>query len=437
MIHLVSETFSPRIHFTAKLLFQELMGTDYELIGWEEASILPESALIVNYTDKPLENSLYIPDSGLLAEKGVRKALPTVEWQNGFPLLFPADNKGPVSFDLLAASFYLASGYAYYQANQFDKHGRYDENQLFIIKNQLHHEPWVHHYTKFLSDCFRQFSSEIFTNPPQPDYEITWDIDNPWAFQHKKPLKQIRGLVKDALKGDFHILRHRWAVLNGNQKDPFDTYALMQELSPPAKTTLFFLLNGKSPFDSAFGHENLQYRSLIKSFVEKGYTTGIHLSYESFQNGALIKEEKAALENIIDKQVIFSRQHFLKVKIPETPQLLERAGIKHDYSICPIHDIGFLFGMAQPFQWFDLTVNEAKDLTLHPTLVMDRSLQRYKGLKPEAALDSMEALKVKTYQAGGKFLILLHNETLSEFREWAGWQKPVSEFIANLAKHDQ
>lgn len=410
------------------------MGTDYDLIAWEEASILPDSSLVINYTDHPLDNALSIPNSGLLAETGIRNATPGIEWRNGFPMLFPIDHDGIVSFDILAACFYLASGYAYYQANQFDEHGRYDEKQLFTFRNQLHLYPWVHHYAEFLSNCFRQFSSEIFTNPPQPDYEITWDIDNPWAFQHKSLIRQVGGGIKDSLKADFRTFRFRWAVLTGQRKDPFDTYELMQALSPPHKTSLFFLLNGVSQFDSAFGYDNSHYQALIQDFLDKGYSIGIHPSYHSYQNGALLEQEKSALENLIKKHVDSSRQHFLKVKLPETLQLLEKAGIRHDYSMCPIQDGGFLFGMAQPFQWFDLSVNEAKELNLHPTLVMDRCLQQYKELEPEAAKQYLEALKDRTFQAGGKFLILLHNETLSDFREWEGWQTPIIEFLANLTK---
>lgn len=434
MIHLVTASFSPRLEYVAQILFEQLLGVDFQLVNWEEATILPASAITLNYTEYPIEGALAIPNCGLLAEDDIREAEPSIDWQDNFPLLFPMSNEGPVKFDLLAAAFYLASGYTYYQVCQKDEHERYKEANLFTFKQGLYHHPWVHHYAFYLADCLKAFSSEIFVNYPQPDFEATWDIDNPWAFQNKSAYRQFLGSLKDGLTLNGQQLKKRFRVLTGQEADPFATYDFIKSHSPTEKTTMFFLVNGNSPYDGYFDLNHEAYRHLIQSFSEAGYPIGIHPSYATFKDYSLISQEKSMLEECLGQSVTHSRQHFLKFDFPTTFEYLVAAGINHDYSLCPIQEGGFLTGMAMPYHWFNLRTNEATSLQLHPTMVMDRTLQRYKGFSPETAYQYLNDLAYRTFQARGKFLILLHNETVSEFREWKGWQSVFREFFNQVEK---
>jgi hypothetical protein len=64
---------------------------------------------------------------------------------------------------------------------------------------------------------------------------------------------------------------------------------------------------------------------------------------------------------------------------------------------------------------------------------MDRSLQKYMGLSPEAAFEEIKSLIDTTYRYHGVFTILFHNSSLSEIEEWKGWKTIFTKTIEYLA----
>jgi hypothetical protein len=92
--------------------------------------------------------------------------------------------------------------------------------------------------------------------------------------------------------------------------------------------------------------------------------------------------------------------------------------------------------MAVAYPWYDLKREEETPLLLHPTMVMDRTLEKYMGLDPESARDKAAELVDRTKEVGGTFTLLLHNESLSESDEWKGWRMPLMELINYIKRPD-
>jgi ABC-type thiamine transport system substrate-binding protein len=63
---------------------------------------------------------------------------------------------------------------------------------------------------------------------------------------------------------------------------------------------------------------------------------------------------------------------------------------------------------------------------------MDVTLQQYLALTPEAAIQTVQTLIDTTRNAGGAFMTLWHNSSLSEDGAWKNWRK-VYEQILNYA----
>lgn len=433
-IYVVSSGVTPRLTYTVALLFDNLLQQKSEVV--EEATYpeLPEQAWVINYTNQHLAGALlHIPPEGLLAENQIRQEAPPFTVMEGFPRLFPLEQLDSLGFDILSAAFYLASGYAFYQSDAKDEHGRHDEQALFTVQQNLHTYPWVHHYADYLAQKLAQATGKKLSLP-KADYHLTWDIDRPWAYRHQGFLRQLKGSIGDLRHFGVSTMLERWQTLAGLKLDPFFTYPLISQYSPPAKTTCFFLINGKTPYDSFYNAQNEAYQKLIKDLQEEGFGLGLHPSYQAGMKPTLLKREKAQLEGILKQEITVSRQHFVRYQFPETFRNILDAGIKQDYSLCPIGTSGFLMGMARPFHWFDLSANQTQPLILQPTMVMDRSLQQYQGLRPEEGMDQLQLFHERTRQAGGIFTLLLHNETISNHYGWEGWQKPLLEWLANLPK---
>ena len=80
--------------------------------------------------------------------------------------------------------------------------------------------------------------------------------------------------------------------------------------------------------------------------------------------------------------------------------------------------------MAVPYPWYDIQERKESSLWIRPAQVMDRALQRYAGIEPEAASSEIIAMIDKVRAVNGNFILILHNETFSENGDWRGW-KPV------------
>jgi hypothetical protein len=125
-----------------------------------------------------------------------------------------------------------------------------------------------------------------------------------------------------------------------------------------------------------------------------------------------------------------SRQHFLKLRFPETYRRLLDVGIREDWSMGYADETGFRASIATPFPWFDLERNEETPLIIHPFQAMDVTLNQYLKLSPEAALERLKSLINRTKSVGGTFTTLWHNDNLAEMDNWKGWRMVYENLLA-------
>jgi hypothetical protein len=159
------------------------------------------------------------------------------------------------------------------------------------------------------------------------------------------------------------------------------------------------------------------------------YSIGIHPSFASNNDVAILKKEIERLSGILNREVSISRQHFLKLEFPKTYLNLLELGIREDYTLGFADRPGFRAGTSVPFYFFDLDSEQETPLLLHPVTVMDATLKNYLKLNPEEGLNlAIQYLEtVRTY--GGQFMPLWHNESLSESFDWIGWSMVYEQLI--------
>ena len=76
---------------------------------------------------------------------------------------------------------------------------------------------------------------------------------------------------------------------------------------------------------------------------------GIHPSYESNADSKRVEFELRHLEDALRTPVTKSRQHFLKMRLPDTIRHLAELGITDEYSMGYASESGFRAGLACPF----------------------------------------------------------------------------------------
>jgi hypothetical protein len=225
-------------------------------------------------------------------------------------------------------------------------------------------------------------------------------------------------------------------VLKGARIDPYDTFDFILSIADRGySVTVFWLLGDYAKYDRNVSFRDLRHQRLIRKMSLKT-TVGIHPSYKSNSYEYQISAEKKRLEEILNKEVNHSRQHFLKMKLPQTYRALISSGILNDYTMGYAELTGFRAGTARSIYWFDLQKNEKTDLLLHPFVYMDGTLNEYLQLSIPQSKEKIRELYREVKKFGGDFRFIWHNETIGNYGHWAGW-KDVLEYSLTLGKEHE
>lgn len=412
---------TPRLNYILKTLIVELAGMDYILTDNRNDIHDYQGACII-YGNEPMRGAINIYSCGLLFETGINSLKPEVQMWNGTPVLFKTgiDDFG-VPFDIFSASFWLLSRYEEYQDFEPDKHGRFHSGNSLLAKHGLLQTPLVNQWLEILLDFLEEKSGKLNRQPDSYRFIPTIDIDSAWAYRHKPPLRQIGGLAKAAMKFNVREATERLKVRLRLSRDPFDTFGVIEEIhAGKEKPIIFFLLGRYSKHNKNPSPRNRCYRALIRKTESFSYI-GIHPSYETYLDATLLKAETDTLADIVGRPVRRSRQHFLRIQLPETFRALIRAGIREDYSMGFADVPGFRAGTCHPFRFYDLPAEEETDLKVFPLALMDGTLRDYSYASTEEGTAIIRELADTARRHHGVFVTLWHNESLSEKKRWRGW----------------
>ena len=339
--------------------------------------------------------------------------------------------------DPLASMFYLLSRMEEYQTKKFDKHGRFEAVNSVLTRFDWLQKAMCDRWANAIINLLKQEAGlEIEQTGTAVTMIPTFDIDNAYAYRHKGKIRKSLSVVKDFLKGDFYRIQQRTKVLLGLKKDPYDTYDKITSIAEqgyPVK--LFWLLGDYAKFDKNISHKSKMHQKIIRQMAEI-VEVGIHPSYKSNLYELHLLHEKERLEKIINKEVINSRQHYLKLNVKETYPIAQSMGIQHDYTMGYAEVAGFRAGTCRPYKWYDLTEEKQTTLTIHPFAYMDGTLNEYLHLSINEAKNCISALYKEVAKVGGDFVFIWHNETIGDYRKWKGWSA-VLDYTLNLNKNEQ
>ena len=371
----------------------------------------------INYSETIFEDVINISHNGLLDESNIRGWKLEVREDEIWSKIF-FENQSDIPFDIFAASFYLLSRYEEFLPHKSDEHGRYQPEQSLAVKNNFIEIPLVDIWAKKLKE-------KIISKFPQTEFRenqfkfiSTIDIDFAYKYKGINFVRQTFKFGKSLLQARLKDCIEQLFFKN----DPYDTYDFIQNIATNNQSTLlyFILMRTGTKFDKNISPYSDEMKNLVEVISEKN-EIGLHPSYFSDDEKRL-KKEKTVLENISQKNITKSRQHFLKFNLPETYRQLIKHGITDDYSMAYSAICGFRASTSFPFCFFDLMKNETTSLTIHPTTIMDVTLKNHQNLSPEQAIDKIETLMNEVKKVNGTFISLWHNSNLCLNEEWKMWR---------------
>jgi peptidoglycan/xylan/chitin deacetylase (PgdA/CDA1 family) len=218
-------------------------------------------------------------------------------------------------------------------------------------------------------------------------------------YNAAKLLKQYQ--IKNAFKMLFNNINKRWNSW-WNFKD---IMALEEKYG--AKSSFYFLVLDKGDLDFNFKIEDLEHE--MGNIADNGWEVGLHGGHNAYNNSDEIKEKKKRLEKVLGKKVVGYRNHFLKFKVPDTWELLSKAGFKYDATFGYADCVGFRNGMCHPFRPFNLNINKEIDILEIPLTIMDCTLFDHMKLDFDKAWEVTKMLIDSVEKHKGIITILWHN----------------------------
>lgn len=419
-----------RLRFTFNLMLSDLLGVEPAFTVSTEEFLNCDGPKL-SYGIHLNDDHIFFASNRLLFENGISTCEISYFDFMGSKAFFPVYQKtSALPFDVFAASFFLVSRYEEYLPHMRDEHGRFRANQGDAFRNGFLRKPLVNIWSLELKRILQSRFPELKLKLPVFTFIPTIDIDAAFAFKHKGLTRAIGGFVKAIKRGDMVEFRERLDVLLGLKTDPFDSYGLHLELQQKyaLKTIFFILLADYGVNDKNLPVHNRFFRQIIRELADYA-DVGIHPSYASTGNPAVLEKEISRLAAILHRDITKSRQHFLRLELPLTYRNLINCDILEDYTMGYAEEPGFRASICTPYYFYDLDLDTQTPLRIFPFALMDGTLNDYMDLTPAQASEVITQLMKEVKAVGGTFISLWHNSTLNDQHHWKGWLKVYEDMI--------
>jgi len=250
---------------------------------------------------------------------------------------------------------------------------------------------------------------------------LTHDIDNLLNSRIYRYLNSLRLIKKRQLKEAFT------KIIKKN-REKFETIMKLEE-KYRMSSTFYVMTTTKHLYYKPYDIRDIKNELIY--LEENGWEVGVHGGYYSYLNYDYLKTEKQRLEDILGKSVEGHRSHYLRLKVPETWELLAKAGFNYDSTLGYDDTVGFRNGMCHPFKPFNLEKGCEIDIIELPLVVMDKVifLPSKLGLGLEQGWQICKKLIDTTRILNGVITFVWHYEVFDE-TFFPGWDKIYEKILS-------
>jgi len=427
MILVYTPKITRRIEYIFKHIFINIIGLEVNFTSKVDVFVSFEGPKL-SYAPKKLYNEFYIKSNSILLEQGFSDVdIDVKNWEDSKCFFY--NENGTIPFDIFAASFYLISRYEEYLPHLKDVYGRFSFQESIAHKNNFIEDPVIDIWAYKLKDSLCSSFPNIIFNDRKFKLKTIIDVPSVYYYKNKGFLRTIGGVFTDLIRFNPKNIYSRFLVIFRLQKDPYDTFNwIINKQKQVTDKFLFFFLVGKfSTYDKNISLVKQPFINIIK-FVSDYSKIGLKLSFFALSNLDILKNEKADIESITNRDLTISRNSFSKVNLPINYRNLIKLNIREDYTMGYVNKIGFRASTCTPFLFYDIDNDIQTPLLINPYNLMDYSL-----LKINSFLDKKEkviALINKVKSVNGTFTSVFHNYSFSNEIRWNRF-KEIFEIIIN------
>ena len=433
MLLIYTHKITHRNKYIFNLIFKDTLCIDFTLIEQID-EFNAHSGAKMSYTNNQISDELFFTSRNLLFETGITEQNISVFDLNGCKVFFATGKSSALPFDVFAASFYLVSRYEEYLPHIRDEHDRFDAKDSLAFTNGFLQKPLVNIWAIWIKELLLSKYPQLVFPEQKYQFVSTIDIDNAYAYREKGFTRSVGGYLKSLTKFDFKEISERTRTILGFDKDPYDTYEFQLEIIKKykLKSIYFFLLGDYGVNDKNLPIESKKFQSLIKMLGDYAQI-GIHPSYGSNKSKTQLKKEVERLSKVLHREITQSRQHFLKLTLPETYRNLIDLDITDDYTMGFASQVGFRASICTAFNFYDLDMELETKLKIHPFAMMEGTLKYSMKVNPEDAMSKIQPLIDEVKKVDGVFMSLWHNDTLNDKKLWTGWKAVYEKMVQYAA----
>ena len=411
MITIYTTETTTRLSYTVAEIFGNRLGLTPRFTTQID-EFKAANGLKINYSNTALGEGLHMIPQGLLFSEGITQQYPDVITDEQWHTQIWPNKGGDIPFDLFAATFYLLTRYEEYTTTERDTHNRYTAQHSLAYAHHFLEVPLVDVWCKELKNILMKIKPDQAFKKHTYQQLVTIDVDFAFKYAGLSAIRWLGKLAKNLLNFDLKeaVLQIK-STLN-NQHDPYNTYDFINETTQ-GKAGYFILMSNTGGFDKNINPTSKALHKLVNRLKNNATFLGIHPSYASNQKPERARKEKALLETILGSKITRSRQHFLKLDLPNTYQNLIQQGITHDYTLFYAEQPGFRASTCFPFTFYNLRADIFTGLTIMPTCIMDTTLEQYQNLPHNLWQNALLKLEQTIKSHDGMFISLWHNNTFA------------------------
>ncbi len=249
-----------------------------------------------------------------------------------------------------------------YSSQRLDQHGRFVYS---FSANQDAFDPTV--------------SRHLVNNGYEPQYPesrqfavcLTHDVDEIYPpLIHMLPsiLTCLRRLDFNGIKQQAFWKQH------GKKSSPYWNFQeiMVLEEEYDAQSSFYFLATDSDIKRFRYNIEDLE--GELGSIIDHGWEVGLHGGYYAYNDLEEILREKVRLERVLGRKVAGYRNHYLRFQVPNSWDVLEKAGFRYDTTLGYSDMVGFRNGMCHPFCPYNLCTGTEFNILEIPMAIMDGTL---------------------------------------------------------------
>lgn len=429
---------APRLMYISDTLLRDLSGIEVVYTNNTEEFKAFDGAKI-NYSPYQVADDAFsiVPASEILFEQQLCEQKIHIAEHSAYKVLFPSEGSD-FSFDIFAASFFLLSRYEEYLPHRKDEYGRFAHDESLAFKASFLKQPVIDYWLSDFQKTLQARFPFLFFAIKKFRFIPSYDIDIAYSYLHKGIARNTGGIIRSLLKGDITGIRERIDVITGKKEDPFDVYEWLYalHLRYGLNPYYFFPVAGSTgEYDKNISPSLDEMQELIR-YHASGYNVGIHPSWQSGDDDALLPREIKTLEDIIGRKVVYSRQHYIRLTLPGTYRRLIETGIHNEFSMGYGSINGFRASIASPFYWYDLLREEKTSLLVYPFCFMDANAYYEEKLTPAQAFNEIRYYHDTIKKVNGTMITIWHNNFFGSDKMFEGWKEVYELFLKEVVYWD-